>query len=173
MPLLVANERIVLSTTMSVKPTNAVPLPSFLLPSAKRRQLIMTDLPRLLVVKDDTETGEPKVKIEFEFLAHPVPGRTRTAAGDAGGRDKEESSINYILEVQEKGSKVFVLQTVRIACPRYRSSTCTDIRRPKLSLAYLTLPTFGPPGCTPSDGWYNLCCTIPPKHRLHPRRINA
>lgn len=111
-----ANERIVLSTTMMVKPTNAVPLPSFLLPSSKRRQLIMTDLPRLLAVKDDTETGEPKIKTEFEFLSHPIPGRMRAVASNQSGRmEKEESSINYILEVQEKGSKVFVLQTVSLA----------------------------------------------------------
>jgi 3-phosphoinositide dependent protein kinase-1 len=112
MPLLVANERIVLSTPMSVKHTNAVPLPSFLLPSAKRRQLIMTDLPRLLAVKDDPETGEPRVKTEFQFISHPIPSHSKAAVYNHGGRDRDESAIQYILEIQEKGSKVFLLQSV-------------------------------------------------------------
>lgn len=112
MPLLVANERIVLSTGMSVKPSNAVPLPSFLLPSAKRRQLIMTDLPRLLSVKDDPETGEPRVKTEFQFVAHPIPGHMKAVVYNHGGRDRDEAAIQYVLEVLEKGSKLFVLQSV-------------------------------------------------------------
>lgn len=111
MPLLVANERIVLSTAMSIKPTNAVPLPSFLLPSAKRRQLIMTDLPRLLAVKDDPETGEPRVKSEFQFVHHPIPSHMKTVVYNHGGVDRDEAAIQYVIEVYEKGSKLFVIQT--------------------------------------------------------------
>ncbi|BEI87169.1 hypothetical protein CcaverHIS002_0705150 [Cutaneotrichosporon cavernicola] len=114
MPLLVANERIVLSTGMSIKPTSAVPLPSFLLPSAKRRQLIMTDLPRLLAVKDDPETGEPRVKTEFQFISHPIPSHMKAVVYNHGGADRDESAIQYVLEVQEKGSKLFVIQTVEL-----------------------------------------------------------
>lgn len=148
---------------MSVKPTNAVPLPSFLLPSAKRRQLIMTDLPRLLAVKDDPETGEPRIKTEFEFLAHPIPGRMRAVASNQSSREKEESSINYILEVQEKGSKVFVLQTVsrKVPCRMLMpgdSSFHVHIGHRRHSCRMDTHPL---------SGGVNFCCTIPPSPYLH------
>lgn len=116
MPLLVANERIILSTPIMVKPSNNVPLPAFLMPSSKRRQLIMTDLPRLLCVKEDAETGEAKIKYEFAFFSHPRSKRGHAAKSNGGGGKNQspEQSINYILDVQEKSSKVFVVQTVSI-----------------------------------------------------------
>lgn len=113
MPLLVANERIVISTPILVKPSNNVPLPAFLLPSSKRRQLIMTDLPRLLCVKEDPETGEAKIKYEFAFFSHPRARAASVRSNGSGGKGHTpEQSINYILEIQERGSKVFIVQTV-------------------------------------------------------------
>lgn len=108
MPLMVANERIILSTPVMTKPSNNVP--SFLLPASKRRQLILTDLPRLLEVKEDVETGAPKVKHQFGFLAHQrqlPPPTVRSTASIPG----DDVGLIYVLEAQDKGSKAFVLQT--------------------------------------------------------------
>jgi hypothetical protein len=91
-------------------------VPSFLLPVSKRRQLILTDLPRLLEVKDDPELG-PKIKHEFSFLTHPrSPLVPTNALGSVRGstnnpRTDVDSGPLYIIEVQERTNKVFVLQT--------------------------------------------------------------
>lgn len=109
MPLMVANERIILSTPIMTKPSNNVP--AFLLPASKRRQLILTDLPRLLEVKDDPESGAPKVKRQFGFVQHQrnVPPATVRSATSIPGDDV---GLMYVLEVQDKSNKAFVLQTV-------------------------------------------------------------
>jgi len=112
---MVANERIILSTPVMTKADSSVP--SFLLPVSKRRQLILTDLPRLLEVKDDPELG-PKIKHEFAFLNHPrsplVPASATGTVRSTNSSPRADSSDLgplYILEVQEKASKAFVLQT--------------------------------------------------------------
>lgn len=110
---MVANERIVLSTPIMTKANNNVP--SFLLPVSKRRQLILTDLPRLIEVKDDLEFG-PKIKHEFAFFSHPrsslVPSGTVRSTNSSPRAETTDLGVLYILEVQEKTNKVFVLQTV-------------------------------------------------------------
>jgi hypothetical protein len=112
---MVANERIMLSTPVMTKADSNVP--SFLLPVSKRRQLILTDLPRLLEVKDDPELG-PKIKHEFAFLNHPhsplVPANAQGTLRSTDSSPRTDSSDIgpiYILEVQEKTSKIFVLQS--------------------------------------------------------------
>ncbi|WVQ97009.1 hypothetical protein IAU59_004119 [Kwoniella sp. CBS 9459] len=54
-PLLLSNERIIFTSSILARTTSpSLHLPSFLLPAPKRRQLILTDFPRLITVKDDT-----------------------------------------------------------------------------------------------------------------------
>jgi hypothetical protein len=100
--VLLGNERIILSTPISARPSTAVPLPSFLQPAAKRRQLILTDFPRLIAVKE--ESGEMKIKAESIFV---VRGSPVEAAGNGGG-----VAAGRVIGVQEKGPRGFVLQTV-------------------------------------------------------------
>ena len=87
--LLLANENITFTSPISVKTTS---LPAFLSPASKRRQLILTDLPRLITVKEENRTlssthpgasrpdqspGTPSglsVKSECVFVARPSAG---------------------------------------------------------------------------------------------------
>jgi hypothetical protein len=73
-------------------------LPSFLAGSNKRRQLILTDFPRLMVVKE--ENGELRVKAESVLIVRGSTGETGQGV--------------RIVDVQEKGPKGFIIQMVRV-----------------------------------------------------------
>jgi len=115
--LLLANERIIFTSPILVRPPTAIHLPSFLLPAPKRRQLILTDFPRLITVKEEPNNGL-SVKGECVFV---VRGSARSAAsGGALGGEEGESGLtasgsggvaNRVVDVQEKGPKGFVVQT--------------------------------------------------------------
>lgn len=115
--MLFPHERVVLSTPILAKPSNGT-LPSFLLPPSKRRQLVLTDFPRLLVMKEDEHTEAPKIKTEFFFVTHPksikIAAQLRKESKDgAGGVDGDDDRpVNVILELHEKGNRMFLLQTV-------------------------------------------------------------
>ncbi|KAL1405182.1 serine/threonine protein kinase [Vanrija albida] len=132
LPILFPAERVVLSTPILVRSSSSVPLPTFLMPASKRRQLILTDFPRLLVAKDDSpDNGGARTKHIFTFLGTPTgavthpPSPSRTPAGGstsgaslASGTSgptlapaEDPMTSNVILDLQEKGRKEFVLQT--------------------------------------------------------------
>lgn len=136
-----------LSTPILAKPSNGT-LPSFLLPPSKRRQLVLTDLPRLLVIKEDEHTNAPKVKTEFFFVTHgksiKIAAQLRKDGSAPAGED-DDRPVNIILELHEKGNRMFLLQTVsfsqlvkRLTC-RLRKRSHTRPRR----------RTCARRGCTP------------------------
>ncbi|WWD18183.1 hypothetical protein CI109_102632 [Kwoniella shandongensis] len=114
--LLLANERIIFTSPILAKTSSpSIHLPSFLLPAPKRRQLILTDFPRLIVVKDDTnpshgpseeDGGGLRIKGECVLVVRPS-GATGVSTGSVGGN----GVTNRVLDVQEKGGKGFVVQT--------------------------------------------------------------
>lgn len=112
--MLFPHERVVLSTPILAKPSNGT-LPSFLLPPSKRRQLVLTDFPRLLVMKEDEHTEAPKIKTEFFFVTHPksikIAAQLRKEGVAPTGED-DDRPVNVILELHEKGNRMFLLQTV-------------------------------------------------------------
>ncbi|WVQ85480.1 hypothetical protein IAT38_007645 [Cryptococcus sp. DSM 104549] len=74
--LLLANESIIFTSPILVRTSSpSLHLPSFLLPASKRRQLILTDFPRMIIVKDDHPTSTVAASTT------PAPG----APGGAGG----------------------------------------------------------------------------------------
>lgn len=162
--LLLANEHIVFMSPMSIK-TSA--LPAFISPAPKRRQLILTDFPRLIAVKEEiagrrgsTSTvgssgqadsaigdysaagrsdspalpaagaagGPPPtltVKNEYVFVVRPTGDTTTSSVASgqhAAAREFMASAsglggINRVDNIQEKGSKGFVVQTVSRTTP--------------------------------------------------------
>lgn len=143
---MLANEHIVLTSPISIKTSS---LPSFLAPAPKRRQLILTDLPRLMAVKDGSGPASEEfsssaasgahgwsVKSEYVF-ARPDKRGTSASPMDKGhaqgapgqGRDglsvAEQASVlaaagvNRVVDVLDKGAKGFVLQTVSWADHHY------------------------------------------------------
>ncbi|KAL7423728.1 serine/threonine protein kinase [Cryptotrichosporon argae] len=149
-PILLVNERVILSTPISTRPSTAAHLPSFLLPQPKRRQLVLTDFPRLVTVKDDDATGALRVKTECVFLARgsgtgsagggsvtdkgvgrngswgrkrgardtpDIPddegaGEKAASASSPAGSGSGSGAANCVLDVQEKGSRAFTVQTI-------------------------------------------------------------
>lgn len=112
--LLLANERILYTTTILVRPPTSIHLPSFLLPSPKRRQLILTDFPRLITVKEDTPAGGNSgggLSVQSECVFVAKGSARRGTGGDTKSR-VEEGSAGWVLDVQEKGPKGFTVQTV-------------------------------------------------------------
>ncbi|TXT04937.1 hypothetical protein VHUM_04020 [Vanrija humicola] len=116
LPILFPAERVVLSTPILIRSSSSVPLPTFLMPASKRRQLILTDFPRLIVAKDDTpDNGGPRPKLIFTFLGTPTRTPLESTATSAQTLSTEDPMTNnVILDLQEKGSKTFVLQTVSV-----------------------------------------------------------
>jgi len=118
-PLLLANERIVFTSSISVRPPSSMPLPSFLLPAPKRLQLILTDFPRLSSVGlKDEDLAQLKVKSECVFVTRPSAGTIGSGrSAQIGG-----TVANRVVDVQEKGAKGFVVQTVGVsgAVKRFR-----------------------------------------------------
>ncbi|ORY28598.1 hypothetical protein BCR39DRAFT_534303 [Naematelia encephala] len=116
--LLLANERVVYATPISVRPPTSLPVPNFLLPAPKRRHLILTDFPRLIVVRDEDGSG-PKVKGECVFVPRPSTGSTGSGSGTIMVAHASSSSsgagsggANRVVDVVERGHKAFVVHTV-------------------------------------------------------------
>lgn len=114
--LLLANEQVVLSTPISVRTSASSAsslIPSFLLHATKRRQLVLTDFPRLVEVKDDKDEADkgPRVKFEAVF-ARPAPAGIDLTEPNPTGRGIEAGAANRVVDVHEKGSKGFVVNTV-------------------------------------------------------------
>jgi len=107
--LLLANENIIYTTSILVRPPNSINLPNFLMPSPKRRQLILTDFPRLFTVKEDTP-GALSVKSECVFVAH-AHTRRGMSRGEVNAR-VEQGAAGWVLDIQDKGPKGFTVQTV-------------------------------------------------------------
>jgi 3-phosphoinositide dependent protein kinase-1 len=107
--LLLANENIIYTSSILVRPPNSINLPNFLMPSPKRRQLILTDFPRLFSVKEDTP-GNLSVKSECVFVAH-AHTRRGMSRGEVNAR-VEQGAAGWVLDVQDKGPKGFTVQTV-------------------------------------------------------------
>lgn len=108
--LLLANEQILHTSTVLVRPPTSIHLPSFLLPAPKRRQLILTDFPRLITVKEELSPPALNVRSECVFVAKGS-ARRNGSAGDTRAR-VEEGTAGWVLDVQEKGPKGFTVQTV-------------------------------------------------------------
>lgn len=110
-----------LSTPILAKPSSGT-LPSFLLPPSKRRQLVLTDFPRLLVIKEDEKDETPKVKTEFFFVTHPksikIAALLRKDAAAGTAEENDDRPVNVILELHEKGNRMFLLQTVSLQIHR-------------------------------------------------------
>lgn len=134
--LLLSNERIIFTSSILVRPPTTIHLPSFLLPNPKRRQLILTDFPRLITVKEETN-GSLSVKAECVFvvrgsarsastigslgMAGPPDGfspqpQASASTGSLGGSGSGSGSggATKVLDVQEKGAKGFAVQTVSL-----------------------------------------------------------
>lgn len=121
--LLLANERIIHTSPISVRPSTSSKLPTFLQPTPKRQRLILTDFPRLISVKDEAQasvsdkdttlpSAQLKIKTECVFVVRPSGGtatstesRNRSINGVAG-------APNCVVDVIERGAKGFVVQTV-------------------------------------------------------------
>jgi len=114
--LLLANEQVVLSTPISVRTSASSAsslIPSFLLHATKRRQLILTDFPRLVEVKDDKDEPDKGPRIKFEAVfARPAPAGIDLTEPTSSGQRIEAGAANRVVDVHEKGSKGFVVNTV-------------------------------------------------------------
>lgn len=120
--LLLANEQILHTSTILVRPPTSIHLPSFLLPSPKRRQLILTDFPRLITVKEEASPTGMSVKSECVFAAKG--SARRGASGETRAR-VEDGTAGWVMDVQEKGPKGFTVQTVGpIPLYRIQNSRC-------------------------------------------------
>jgi 3-phosphoinositide dependent protein kinase-1 len=107
--LLLANENIIYTSTILVRPPTTISLPNFLMPAPKRRQLILTDFPRLFTVKEEISPASLSVKSECVFVAHSQ--RKAMGRGEVNAR-VEQGAAGWVLDVQDKGVKGFTVQTV-------------------------------------------------------------
>ncbi|OCF43220.1 AGC/PDK1 protein kinase [Kwoniella heveanensis CBS 569] len=89
--LLLSNERIIFTSSILARTSSpSLHLPSFLLPASKRRQLILTDFPRLITVKDDTHIpasashGSQPTSTPTPSDESPTHGTTATANANGG-----------------------------------------------------------------------------------------
>ncbi|RXK42524.1 AGC/PDK1 protein kinase [Tremella mesenterica] len=112
--LLLTNEKITYHSPILLRPASTH-IPSFLLPAPKRRHLILTDFPRLMIVKDDP--SGPVVKNECVFVVRPSVDTVTSQHSGVGPSSPGVTSAqvggtpNRVVEIQEKGSKGFVVQT--------------------------------------------------------------
>lgn len=111
--VLLANEKVVYTSPITVRPTPTGAsslIPSFLLPSStKRRQLVLTDFPRLIEVKDE-EGGSANFRIKFEaILNRKSNGENVTDLNDSRVDTSGTAGKNRLVEVQEKGSRGFLI----------------------------------------------------------------
>ena len=104
--VLLANETIIFTSSVSVRPPTSIPIPSFLMPAPRRRQLILTDFPRLILVKDD-DPALLKVKSECIFAIRPKGSSSGSGNMQVGG-----NVANRVVDLQEKGTKGFIVQIV-------------------------------------------------------------
>ncbi|WVF70948.1 hypothetical protein IAT40_005743 [Kwoniella sp. CBS 6097] len=108
--LLLSNERIIFTSFILARTTSpSLHLPSFLLPASKRRQLILTDFPRLITVKDDSH---------IPVHGTPAPSTsTSTATATADDESPSPSTTHAGVNVNTtsgslrvKGECVFVVR---------------------------------------------------------------
>ena len=162
--LLHDNERILESSDVQARPLAAASanlIPAFLLPAFKKRTLLLTDLPRLIEVKDDPMGPGPRIKFEASFASGSTLTNTdnamhsNTAApqfghgsrsasnsrpgsrgvGKPAGDDTPEVAGRFV-DVSEKGPKGFVVSSV--SSPGSIIETCID-RMSRLVTAFCTL----------------------------------
>ena len=108
-PLLLANEKIVHTSHILVRPPSTH-IPSFLL-TVKHRQLILTDFPRLITVKEEPSApGGLQIKNECVFVSQPsaASGWSRNSRGEIVGT---ASIPNRVMDVQDRGRNGFLVQT--------------------------------------------------------------
>lgn len=86
------------------------------MPSPKRRQLILTDFPRLFTVKEDSNPPTLAIKSECVFVAN-THSRKGMSRGEVNAR-VEQGAAGWVLDVQDKGPKGFTVQTVCIPFDR-------------------------------------------------------
>lgn len=91
------------------------------MPAPKRRQLILTDFPRLFTVKEDVSPPSLSVKSECVFVANSQP-RKGISRGEVNAR-VEQGAAGWVLDVQDKGPKGFTVQTVCV-CVVFCSDRC-------------------------------------------------
>jgi hypothetical protein len=84
------------------------------MPSPKRRQLILTEFPRLFTVKEGSSPPALAVKSECVFVANSQT-RRGMSRGEVNAR-VEQGAAGWVLDVQDKGPKGFTVQTVSV-CP--------------------------------------------------------
>ncbi len=146
--LLLNNENIIYASPITLKPSASI-LPAFLRadPRARIRHLILTDFPRLITLKEETDgTGNWKIKTECIFLARGSGNGRGHSHGPGRGNERdsplsEKGNVpNVVLDVQEKGSKGFVVQTVSLSCSFECMLAClTDHKYDAIDLAKLPL----------------------------------
>lgn len=130
--LLLANENVVFTSPVTVRTSS---LPAFLAPNAtKRRQLILTDFPRLFAVKEDAPAASGALTAAFgsgqspagsasqtsglsvknECIIVPRPSTASAISGGSAGTTAVGGSggANRVMDVVDKGAKGFVVQTV-------------------------------------------------------------
>jgi hypothetical protein len=148
MPLLLANERIIYTSSILVKPPSAIHLPSFLLPNPKRRQLILTDFPRLITVKEEANgTLSNRAECVFVVRGSALSSSTTSSLGRSGQADTVPPSnsaggATKVLEIQDKGPKGFTVQTVsQDPVPNSHLRRCLIVSRCLLRCRSLTIQT--------------------------------
>ncbi|WRT65952.1 uncharacterized protein IL334_002903 [Kwoniella shivajii] len=128
--LLLSNERIIFSSQIQARTSSpSLHLPSFLMPAFKKRQLILTDFPRLIIVKDDSLSSSNvhaqenhdedtlKVKGECVFVVRPSNATGISEHSNASTAQQHTQGQgtdvipNKVIDVQEKGTKGFIVQT--------------------------------------------------------------
>ncbi|WVR05603.1 hypothetical protein IAU60_002624 [Kwoniella sp. DSM 27419] len=135
--LLLENERIIFTSAILTRTSSpSRHLPAFLLPAPKPRQLILTDFPRLITVKDDPygqyhpqaptagqaigqDGSTLKIKGECIFVSQPLADTGGSEAGRAG-------PANSVINVQERGSRGFTVHTAGMVYWHYAESV--DLR---------------------------------------------
>lgn len=107
--LLLTNETIIHTSPISVRTTSSTSLlPSFLSPnSAKRRQLILTDLPRLFTVKEEAPGSAIQSASSLSAASQAsLSVKNECVFSSAAG------GVNKVMDIAEKGPRGFNVQTV-------------------------------------------------------------
>jgi hypothetical protein len=103
--MLLTNERIVFTSPISIK--------AGFFSSLRHRQLILTDFPRLLAIKEDAGSDGQSllsVKSESVFVAQPSVGTNDSSTSSS--RRMGAGAGNRVVDVHDKGEKGFVVETV-------------------------------------------------------------
>lgn len=110
--LLLTNETIIHTSPISIRTSsNTSLLPSFLSPtSTKKRQLILTDLPRLFTVKEES----PSTAIQTATSLSAASSATLSVKNECVFVRSDANGPNKVMDVVEKGSRGFNVQTVSV-----------------------------------------------------------